>query len=331
MIGVLAVVVLVGIIFVILDWDSFYQVLIQADWRLILPAVIFSLISYVCVGISFAMVSRLVGIDMSWRDLSEIGFVTVVLNHILTTAGVAGLSIRYLLMEQHGVKVREMLSASLLHFYLTSLVIAALLPVSFIYLITQVPLPKGVAVMLAIFSVIIILGSLLGALLLFVNSIRTPVLKFVGKIVDKFTRWDMRKGFDQFNDTMEHGALVSRKQPLSIPAIILVVSIEWAAAIVTMGFCFDALGSVPSVGVLITGFVIGLVAGVISMVPGGFGVQEASMAGMYALMGINFQQALLAAVLFRGAYYLIPYLLSLIFYGRLMRLSPRPETTAVHD
>jgi uncharacterized protein (TIRG00374 family) len=331
MIGILGVVVLVGIIFVALDWDSFYQVLIQADWRLILPALIFSLISYACVGISFAMVSRLVGIDMSWRDLSEIGFVTVVLNHILTTAGVAGLSIRYLLMEQHGVKVREMLSASLLHFYLTSLVIAGLLPVSFIYLITQVALPKGVAIMLAIFSVIIIIGSLLGAMLLFVNSIRTPVLKFVGKIVDKFTRWDMRKGFDQFNDTMEHGAVVSRKKPLSVPAIILVVSIEWAAAIVTMGFCFDALGSVPSVGVLITGFVIGLVAGVISMVPGGFGIQEASMAGMYAFLGINFQQALLVAVLFRGAYYLIPYLLSLIFYGRLMRLSRRLETTVIRD
>ncbi len=108
-------------------------------------------------------------------------------------------------------------------------------------------------------------------------------------------------------------------KPLILLAIVIIVIIEWAAAVIALGFCFNALGQVPSIGVLITGFVIGLIAGVLSMVPGGFGVQEASMAGIYALLGVPFEQALLAAILFRGVYYLVPYGFSLTFYGRLLR------------
>lgn len=48
-------------------------------------------------------------------------------------------------------------------------------------------------------------------------------------------------------------------------------------------------------------------------------MQEASMAGIYALLGVPFEQVLLAVILFRGVYYLVPYVLSLIFYGRLLR------------
>jgi uncharacterized membrane protein YbhN (UPF0104 family) len=43
------------------------------------------------------------------------------------------------------------------------------------------------------------------------------------------------------------------------------------------------------------------------------------MAGVYALLGAPFQQAVLAAILFRVVYYFIPYIISLAFYGRLLR------------
>jgi uncharacterized membrane protein YbhN (UPF0104 family) len=55
------------------------------------------------------------------------------------------------------------------------------------------------------------------------------------------------------------------------------------------------------------------------MIPGGLGVQEGSMAAVYALLGVPFGQALLAAILFRAIYYFIPFLFSLGFYWRLMR------------
>lgn len=310
---------LIGIIFVASDWENFRKVLREADWRLILPALFFTVLSYSCVGISYAMVSKLLRIKMGWRDLSEIGFVTVILNHVVTTGGVAGLSVRYLLMERHGVKMREMLSSSLMHFYLTSMVMIAVLPFSFYYLMDNATLPRGVAIFIGIATVIVVAGSIIGALLLFVNDLRTPILGFIGKIVNKFTRQDIRDYFERFNASLNMGSTTLGNQPLKALAIIMIVIVEWAAAVVALGFCFDALGPVPSYGVLITGFVIGFIAGALSMVPGGFGVQEASMAGIFALLGVPFGQALLTAILFRGVYYLIPYGISLFFYWRLLR------------
>jgi uncharacterized protein (TIRG00374 family) len=90
-------------------------------------------------------------------------------------------------------------------------------------------------------------------------------------------------------------------------------------SVAALWFCFDALGDPISLGVLLTGFSMGVTAGVLSMVPGGLGVQEGSMASVYALLGVSLQQAALAAILFRVVYYLIPYLASLGLYWRLLR------------
>ena len=63
------------------------------------------------------------------------------------------------------------------------------------------------------------------------------------------------------------------------------------------------------------------------MIPGGLGVQEGSMAGIYALLGVPLNQAVLAAILFRVVYYFAPYLVSLAFYRRMLRRLPAVETT----
>jgi hypothetical protein len=60
-------------------------------------------------------------------------------------------------------------------------------------------------------------------------------------------------------------------------------------------------------------------AGVVSMLPAGIGVQDFSMAGVFALLGTSFEQAVLASVLWRGVYYLLPYVVSLGFYWHLVR------------
>ena len=64
---------------------------------------------------------------------------------------------------------------------------------------------------------------------------------------------------------------------------------------------------------------VGVALGVMSMVPGGLGVQEGSMAGTYHLLGVPLEEAVLVSVLFRLVYYVIPFLVSLAFYRRIMR------------
>jgi uncharacterized protein (TIRG00374 family) len=94
---------------------------------------------------------------------------------------------------------------------------------------------------------------------------------------------------------------------------------DWFSSMVALECCFEALGYRLSPGVLVTGFAIGVTAGLVSMVPGGLGVQDGSMAGIYHLLGVPLEHAVLAAVLFRVVYYFIPFGVSLASYWRLLR------------
>ena len=85
---------------------------------------------------------------------------------------------------------------------------------------------------------------------------------------------------------------------LVLPDRIARVAVAWV--------CFQALGGDAGLGVITTGFAVGVAVGVMSMVPGGLGVQEGSMAGTYHLLGVPLEEAVLAAMLFRAVYYWRP-------------------------
>ena len=70
---------------------------------------------------------------------------------------------------------------------------------------------------------------------------------------------------------------------------------------------------------VVTGFAVGVAAGVMSMVPGGLGVQEGSMAGAYHLLGVPLEQGVLVSFLFRLVYYMVPFGVSLLFYRNVLR------------
>ena len=64
------------------------------------------------------------------------------------------------------------------------------------------------------------------------------------------------------------------------------------------------------------------------MLPGGMGVQEGSMVGIYVLLGVDYERAVLASVLFRAIYYLVPFAASLLLYARILRGQTRAQQAA---
>jgi uncharacterized membrane protein YbhN (UPF0104 family) len=70
---------------------------------------------------------------------------------------------------------------------------------------------------------------------------------------------------------------------------------------------------------LIAGFNFGITLTIVSFIPGDLGVQEASMAGVFALFGVPFSQGVLVAILFRVVYYFVPFIVSSAFYWDLLR------------
>jgi len=98
---------------------------------------------------------------------------------------------------------------------------------------------------------------------------------------------------------------------LVLALLLALTVVDWVSTVTALWFCFYALGNPIGIGTLLTGFSFGVTAGFISFVPGGLGVQEGSMAGIYALLNVPIRTAVLAAILFRVVYYFIPFLASL--------------------
>ncbi len=316
---IISSILVVGIAFVLSDWQDMCKVLGEADWRYLLPAALFTFLSYSFYSFAYAYVAQQLGIRMGKRELAEVCFVSTIVNHVLSTGGVVGYSLRYLLMRMYNVSLKEVLSSSFLHYYLTSLDMLTFLPLSFIYLLSHASVPRGAAIALGLMTLMFGCVLFLITGLVIFPSRRRPFITLVGRLGIKIVHRDITGWLAQFDESLTRGSQVFRQKPLKLLWIMALTLLDFSCSILALEFVFQALGPPVKAGILVSGYVIGIMAGLLSMVPGGLGIQEGSMAGIYALMGINLQQAVLAAILFRAIYYLLPYFLILPFSNRLLR------------
>jgi uncharacterized membrane protein YbhN (UPF0104 family) len=86
--------VLLAVLIVFLDWDQVQQIIGKAQWQLTLAALLFTIISYLCLSFGYVLVNRVFGIGIGWWKLFEVGIVSTTLNNILGFVGAAGHSLR---------------------------------------------------------------------------------------------------------------------------------------------------------------------------------------------------------------------------------------------
>ena len=316
--GLVVAIALLGAVFIAMDWGQIRGALGQASWRPIPSALAATAVSYFCISYSFARVSHLLGIRMRSRDLTAVGFVTTVLNHLVSSGGAAGYSIRFLVMGRYGASLSEVIAASILHFYLTSLAMMAMLPVGLVYLMLHASISRMAAALLIVLTCLILLVSIVAAGMLFWGSMRKKVIRVLVKVARRVLPGEVRPNLERFDETITVAMAAMRTQPMSLIVIMLLIVIDWAFSAAALWLCFGALGVTLLPGQLISGFVIGTVAGVASMIPGGLGVQEGSMAGVFNLQGVLLERALLASILYRAVYFMVPYAVSLGFYWQLL-------------
>ena len=312
-------VALIGLVFIVVDWHQIRDALMQASWKPIPYALAATVVSYACISLNFALLSKLMGVNMRWRDLSVVGLVSVVLNHLVSGGGAAGYSVRFMLMHRYGVTMREVVTISILHFLLTSLIMIVTLPVGLLYLGLNASLGRATITLLSIAALLLILVTLLALSMVFWGRMRKTVIGGVAKGIDTLFHRDVREPLERFDATVALGIQAMRERPLAMIVVMGLIVTDWAFSLLTLWFCFRAFNITLSPGQAISGFVIGTVAGVASLLPGGLGIQEASMAGIFALFGISFESAVLASILYRAVYSIAPYLVSLGMYRQILR------------
>jgi uncharacterized protein (TIRG00374 family) len=217
------------------------------------------------------------------------------------------------------VALKDVVAASILHFYFTSLDMILMMPVAFLYLLLNATLPRGVIVLVGLMTLILAAIAVTATTVIFSERWLSRVARLLTGIVRKLLHRDVSEALQRVERTLKQGVEVLRRQPLAVALVMALSWIDWFGSVIVLWLCFDALGEPVAFGVALTGYVIGMMAGLLSMVPGGALVQEGSMVGILVLLGAPFQQALLASILFRGVFFLLPYGVSILFYSHLMR------------
>jgi len=91
---------------------------------------------------------------------------------------------------------------------------------------------------------------------------------------------------------------------------VLTIAILWSA--------FRSVNYPIAFGLVVIGFAVGICLSLVSLVPGGLGVMEGAMTAAFVSLSVPLARALVAVLIFRIAYYVLPLLLSLFFFHGLM-------------
>ena len=315
----LAIMVVVGVLIVALDWREVKQLSGSADWRFLILAVGFAAASYLCASASLVVMLRAFHVRLNRKYLLRVGMVSNVLENLI--AHPVGLSLRLLALGRHGVSHSQTVGSSVLLAYFKNLVFYALVPVSLVYIIFSYPVAFGGVIALGIVIAVVTVAIIIATIVVFSARVRVLVLKALARIWRLVTRRDIKQQLAEFELSLTQGIAELRGHSgVRMPVAGLILG-DAAATIVALWFCFAALHVPVHIGVLIAGFTFGVTLTIISFIPGDLGVQEASMAGVFALFGVPFSHGVLVAILFRVVYYFLPFFFSLSLYWALLRES----------
>jgi glycosyltransferase 2 family protein len=98
--------------------------------------------------------------------------------------------------------------------------------------------------------------------------------------------------------------------------------VMWGLDMLRMYVCFSAVGVHPPVVALIVIYTIGILISLLPLLPGAWGIREATLIGLFAVVGISADVVLSASLIDRIASYIAPTIiggLAALHYGRKVK------------
>ena len=332
----LVVVAVLGLAVAVLDFHQFAQKAKTVHIPSLVLAVVASFGSFAFVALCLGYILKVLGAEIRFRQVFPISYVSMAINCIVSTGGAGGLTARAILLKRKNVEYGTSLLASIVSILIANTVLLVFVIVGFAWVLFSGRASLAHDILAVIIIGISIFAVVLCLYLMFHPEMRARVprrlLSFANRIHrlvwrrDWFSREAMEEGIREFGDGIE--VIREKKRNLILPTFYIFV--DWLFVLLCLHCCFGATGGTVPSGVLVVGFALGLFVSLISLIPGGLGVMEGSMAAVYASLGVPLEDAVLAVLLFRVVHNGIPFLISMTLFRPLFkesRESPgkRPE------
>ena len=319
---------IVGIMFFLTDLRALGAVISNLGTGFLLLAVLTAVLSYFFNYLGFRGLVRAVDCPVRGGDLFRIAFASATVSYLFSAGGVSGMTLRLYFLRRQGIRTHTTLIVSLVSTMLNNVVLLLFVVLGFgrllltgsLNLLQQ--LISGVIVAL---SGLLVASAFIG---LYNRSVLDLVLKVCIRLVKRLARvlpssrllsQATDESLERFRQEFHEATalITSKRRKIAVPFLWLLI--DWAAAAGVLYFCFLATGYAISPGALAAGFAVGVFVFLISVVPGGLGIMEGSMVALYVSLGVPLEQALVALLAYRVIYYFLPFGVSLVLCGPLLR------------
>ncbi len=309
------------------NWHDVSLALKSAKWYILPLILITSAGSYIALGYGFYIATRLFGINIERKALFQLAVFSSVINNVTPGAGVPSYSFRVYMARQAGQSGSHMLAASVFHSFWYTVILYVCMVVGIINLSLSPASPHKQFFLLLM--PIAVIPLIIASILVLASKVRHGLFAFIKNLTFKLTRKDISETLDKFDEALDLGTLSIKENPRAFRKMLIFIAIDWLMVMVTEWLCFFAFSTVVSPLTLITGVSISQFIGIASMLPGGLGAQETTIAGIYTFFGIPFSKTVISAILFRLMYTLIPAAVTILALWPLLKTLRKSSKEAV--
>jgi len=295
--------------------------------RLLLP-IGATLFSYVLMTLSYDGIARAAGTPIGFLPMLRITFVSNVVNYIVATGGLSGFALRMYFFRQSDIPVGRAVTISFVQGLITNLTLLIFLVMGFLFLLTHESLGTAALVSAATLLALFVLVTALALLLLVHRGVRRRVLLWgleashaIGRrfLPNHRTPRRMRLWRLQVNIERGFAFMLANWRQMILPVVYIVL--DWVVTLGVLWASFWCVNQDVAFPIVIVGFAIGILFSMVSLAPGGIGIMEGSMTTIFVALGVPLEQTVVAVLIFRFAYYAVPFLVSVAFFRTMLRVA----------
>ena len=302
--------------------DGFVKIWQEVKTKYLFLACLSSVLIYVAMGMSLYEVLRIMGRRINKGAAIGIALVSTTVNYLISSLGASGFALRAHLLSRRHVPFGMCVTASivitvLLYFVLSVIILQGSILMFFNSSATTIQLIQNFALIVAMCTVCGIITAFLFNDVWRYKGIRN-IFRWLNKFLFHVFGALIPKGrYDNFMDQLEEGIDLIHQKKNRLTLTIVYVCADWFFTILVLYFAFRAVSIHLTAGVLIAGFAVGMATTLIPILPSGLGAMELAMTAVFAQMGIDWNAALMAILIYRVVYYVIPGIISIFIYWGL--------------
>jgi len=314
-----------GLLFFYSDGVKLAYAAANISWLRFLLPTLATLVSYALMALSYDGIARAAGTPVGFQPMLRITFVSNTVNYLVATGGLSGFAVRMYFFRRQGIPMGRAVTISFVQGLLTNLALLVFLVLGFYFLVRRESLGTAALVAAAVCLGIFVLIMGLCVILLVRPSTRRRVLHWAGDVAHRLARrflpahraprrthvWRLLRNVEDGFDFM-----VANWRQMLVPAVYILL--DWVVTLAVLWGCFWCVDLLVAPALITVGFSVAILSSMVSIAPGGLGIMESLTTALFATLGTPLAPTVIALILFRISYYALPFVVSLVFFRRML-------------